>query len=374
MQDNKYYILRQISLILICLLFSNLLLADVIKIGIAGPFSGTYVAAGDQQWQGALQAVEDINAQGGINGNKLMLVSADDACNTKKAEAIAENFVKNNEVKAVVGHNCSATTVAASKIYAAANMLMITPASTTPSITENGFNTIFRTCGRDDDQAKIAAYFMIKKLKAKKIAIIYDNSVYGKSVAENTKIALDKLGVKVVLYKEITHDNSNNSALIKSLSDIKPDVIYFGGLHTDAGNFLKYLREQKISTTFFGSDGIASPDFVRYAGGPNNVKNVYMTFFNDPLSISEAKKVIAKLRDKYITPTGYTLNSYAAVQAIAAALQNAPDDKLSEWLHQNHVDSVIGKLQWDQKGDLTKVPFIVYKWNNEGGYEPYWTP
>lgn len=350
---------------------SPISLADTIEIGIAGPFSGPYVAAGDQQWLGAIQAVEDINEHGGVNGKKLVLITADDDCDPKKAEKIARDFVKSARVMAVIGHNCSSTTLAASKIYAAANLLMITPASTTPEITEHNYPSIFRTCGRDDSQGEIAAYFMTNKLKAKKIAIVHDGSVYGKKVAENVKLALNKLGTKEIFYQEITHDNSNYSEQIKQISALEPDLIYFGGLQFDGGNFLKYLREHGNQTTFFGSDGIASPDFVQAAGGPNIVNGVYMTFFNDPLSIPEAKKVVKQLQEKRIQPSGYMLNSYAAVQAVEAALKNAPPDKMSDWLHQNKVNSVVGPLEWNQKGDLTKAPFIVYKWNDEGEYEPY---
>jgi branched-chain amino acid transport system substrate-binding protein len=358
---------------LITAILPNLVSAEPIKIGIAGPFSGPYVAAGDQQWQGAMQAIEDINKSGGIRGNNLVLISADDACTPKKAEQIAKKFVASHEITAVVGHNCSSTTVAAAKIYADAKLLMITPASTTPEITEHNYLSIFRTCGRDDAQGQVAANFMSNKLKAKRIAIFYDSSVYGKGIAENTKNALEKLGNPPILYQALAHNQSKYADLIKQISAIEPDVIYFGGLHTDAGNFLKYLHEHGNHTIFMGSDGIASPDFVRAAGGPNNVANVYMTFFDDPTAISEAKKVVKALEDKHVTTTGYTLNSYAAVQAIATALKNAPPDRTSEWLHQNTVDSVIGPLKWDQKGDLKKELFIVYKWNENGGYDPYWT-
>jgi branched-chain amino acid transport system substrate-binding protein len=352
----------------------NMVSAEPIKIGIAGPFSGPYVAAGDQQWEGARQAIEDINNNGGINGNKLVLISADDACTPQKAEQIAKKFVTSHEIIAVVGHNCSSTTLAAAKIYAYANLLMITPASTTPEITEHNYLSIFRTCGRDDAQGKVAADFMNHKLNAKKIAIFYVNNVYGKGIAENTKNALEKLGNPPILYQKLTQNQSKDEKLIQQISAIEPDVIYFGGLHTDAGDFLKYLHEHGNHTIFMGSDGLASPDFVQAAGGPNNVANVYMTFFDDPNTLSAAKRVVKELEDKHITTTGYTLNSYAAIQAIAAALKNAPLNKMSEWLHQNTVDSIIGPLKWDQKGDLKKDSFIVYKWNEDGGYDPYWRP
>lgn len=359
--------------IIVCLC-SNASFADTIKIGIVGPFSGPYVAAGDQQWLGAMQAVEDINAEGGINGDKLELVSIDDACDPKKALKIAKQLVVAKDIKAVIGHNCSAATLVAAKIYADANMLMITPASTTPEITAHNYNSIFRTCGKDNSQGEVAAYFITNVLKVHRVVIIHDDSVYGKVVAENTKTALDKLGNRVILYKATSNTNSNNAEIIKQISELAPDLIYFGGLHTDAGNFLKYLRDQGNDTAFFGSDGIASPDFIKSSGGPSIVNGVYMTFFNDPSSFSEARKVVKELEKKHITPTGYTLNSYAAVQAIAAALENVPQDKMSDWLHKNEVDSVLGTLEWDANGDLKESQFIVYRWDDEGNYKPYWSP
>ncbi len=363
-------------IIALCLgvLFTNAASADDIKIGIVGPFSGPYVAAGDQQWLGATQAVDDINAEGGVDGRKLVLISADDACNPEKAVKIAKKMVAAGDIEAVIGHNCSSATLAAAKIYAEANMLMISPASTTPEITAHNYKSIFRTCGKDDSQGKVAAYFISKKLKAKNVAVVNDGSVYGKVVAENTKVALDELGDTPILYAELIPDKSNKAKLFQQIADLKPDLIYFGGLHTDAGNFLKELREYGNKVTFFGSDGLASPDFVQAAGGPNIVQGVYMTFFNDPLSIPEAKNVVNELQEKRISPTGYILNSYAAVQVIVTAMQHVPRDQMSDWLHHNKVDSVLGPLEWDKNGDLKKAAFIVYKWNNEGGYSPYWTP
>ena len=367
-----YKFIKTLFLVLFSGLFCHLSTAETIKIGLAGPFSGPYVAAGDQQWIGAMLAVDDINEKGGINGNKLMLVNADDACNPKKAEKIARKFVNSKEVIAVIGHNCSSTTLAASKIYGEANMLMITPASTNPDITEHQYHSIFRTCGRDDSQAELAANFITNKLNAKNIIIVSDGSVYGNGLSNSTKKAFEKIGTNVTLFQGNSSEN-NYPELAEKISKLNPDVIYFGGLQTDAGNFLKLLRERGNKAIFVGGDGIASPDFVRAAGGPNIVQDVYMTFFRDPSSIPEAKKAIKKFEEKRAIPTGYTLNAYAAVQALAEAIKNTSPNysKMSDWLHQNKVDSIIGTLEWNEKGDLKEAPFIIYKWNDEGNYEPY---
>jgi branched-chain amino acid transport system substrate-binding protein len=362
--------LNHIIIIKILLLFPHLLLAESIKIGVAGPFSGPYVGVGDQQWQGAAQAVEDINENGGINGKKLELINADAACNPKQAVVAANRLVK-DKVIAVVGHNCSSSTMAASKVYADANILMITPASTNPDITEQGIQTLFRTCGRDDKQGIIAGNYIHHNLKAKNIIVIHDSSLYGKSLAEQTKLTLEKNGANIVIYESIFRGEKDFRELIQKIKQTKADLIYYAGLHTDAGSFLKKLREEGNPIIFFSGDGIASPDFVFSAGGPNMVKGVYMTFY-DPLSIPAAQKVIKIFEEKRIKPNGYTLNAYAAVQAIAQAIRQtgSTDSKqLSEWLHHNKVETVIGELAWDIKGDLKHAPYSVYKWNDDGEYE-----
>ncbi|MCS5712072.1 ABC transporter substrate-binding protein [Candidatus Berkiella aquae] len=369
-----YKSLTQFFIIILTLLFCRLATAEPIKIGIAGPFSGPYAGMGDQQWLGANQAIEDINAQGGINGNKLMLVIADDDCNPEKAEKIAHHFAMQGDIKAVIGHNCSSTSLAAAKIYAAHNILMITPASTAPALTEQGYHNIFRTCGKNDTQGEFAANFIHDHFDAKKVIIIHDNTLYGKGLADSVQATLTKLGTKVILNQNFQRDNSDYLSLAKTVADMKPDAVFFGGLFTDAGEFLKLLHEINNHIPFIAGDGIASPDFVKAAGGPNITKGVYMTFFSDPNSFTQAKNVVKKFEKKRIKPTGYMLNAYAATQAVAQAIKETSLQKeisMDKWLHENKVDSVIGTLEWDKNGDLKQAPFSVYQWDDEGGYEVY---
>ncbi len=343
--------------------------ADTIKIGLAGPFSGFETSAGDQLWFGASMAADDINAQGGINGNKIELVTADDACQPTVAASAADRLIK-EKVVAVIGHPCTSTALSASKIYADANMLFITPDSSDTKVTEQGFKSIFRTCGRSDNQSAAAANFIYNKLKAKKIAIIYSNTPYGASISKETKESLEKLGANVAMFEHIKSMQTEYPVLIRKINQIDPDVIFFAGFYSDAGHFLKKLREQKNQSIFVSDDGIASSDFIQAAGGPHIVKDVYMTLF-DPLENPAAKKAIKAFEDKRITPDGYTLNSYAAVQALAQAIKKSgstDSNKLIDWLHNNKVDTVIGELEWDSKGDLKDAPFIIYQWNDDGEY------
>ena len=185
--------LNRLFLVVCSLGFASALAAGkTIKIGLAGPLTGAIASMGEQMWQGGSLAAKHINAKGGINGRKVELVKGDDACEPKQAVSVANKLVVRNKVDAVVGHFCSSSTIPASVIYNEAGMLMITPGSTNPKVTERGFKAIFRTCGRDDQQGVIAADFIARKLKAKRVAIIHDKDTYGQGLADETRANLKK--------------------------------------------------------------------------------------------------------------------------------------------------------------------------------------
>ncbi len=350
----------------------TLILADTIKVGIAGPFSGPYAAFGEQMWHGAQQAAEDINKNGGINGNKIELIKADDACEPKQAVSVAHRLVDKDKVTAVIGHFCSSSTLPASDVYADANAVMITPASTNPIITDRGLKTVFRTCGRDDQQGAVAAKYIHDNLKAKQVAVIHDKDTYGKGLADAMKTELEKLGSKVVLYEGLTRGEKNFNALVTKLKDKNADAVYFGGLHTEAGPLLRQMREQDMKAPFVSGDGIVSEDFVASAGGPQIVNGVYMTFGTDARNNPQSKDILAEFRTKGFEPEGYTLYTYAALQAIADAMKQTKSidgQKIAQWLHANKVNTVMGERAWDDKGDLKTADYVMYVWDDKGKYQ-----
>ena len=170
--------------------------ADV-TIATAGPMTGQYAVFGDQMKRGAEMAVKDINAKGGVNGEMLKLVVGDDACDPKQAVAVANQFV-NEGVKFVAGHFCSGSSIPASQVYNEEGILQISPASTNPTLTEQGFDNVFRTCGRDDVQGQYAANFVVDNKVASKVAILHDKTAYGKGLADEFKKQLNARGVEEV--------------------------------------------------------------------------------------------------------------------------------------------------------------------------------
>lgn len=339
-----------------------------IKIGVAGPITGPYAKFGEQLTRGAEAAAKAINEAGGINGRKIQVVPGDDACDAKQARAVANQLV-NEGVYAVVGHFCSSSTIPASEVYDEANVLMITPASTNPKVTDRGLPTVFRVCGRDDQQGDVAADYIATVLKAKRVAVIHDKDTYGQGLADAMKARLHSAhGITEVLYEGVTRGDKDFNSLITKMKGLNVDVIYFGGLHAEAGQIVKQAREQGLKAKFISGDGIVTEEFPNIAGPATN--GVLMTFGADPRKIPQAADVVKAFRDSGYEPEAYTLYSYTALQVIAAALKandlTRDGKKLGEWLKANPTASVMGTKEFDSKGDLKTSDYVMYEWKPEG--------
>ncbi|WP_152226538.1 branched-chain amino acid ABC transporter substrate-binding protein [Pseudomonas sp. SCB32] len=349
---------------------SSFVEADVV-IGVAGPHTGANASFGEQYWRGANLAADAINAAGGVNGEKIKLVKADDACEPKQAVAVANRLVDQDKAIAVVGHFCSSNTIPASEVYDEAGIITMTPGSTNPKVTERGLTGMFRMCGRDDQQGIVAGNYIVNVLKAKKVAVIHDKDTYGQGLADATKAQLNKLGVKEVLYEGLTRGEKDFNALVTKIRASGAEVVFFGGLHPEAGPLVRQMREQGLNTVFFSDDGIVTDELVTTAGGPQYTKGILMTFGADPRLIPDGKAVVDKFRANGFEPEGYTLYAYASVQALAAAFNGAGKNDpqaASKWLHANPVQTVMGKKEWDQKGDLKVSDYVVYQWDDKGKY------
>src|SRR5690242_9856359 len=175
--------------------------ADV-RIAVGAPLTGGSAAFGAQLKQGTEQAVADINAAGGILGQKLVLSAGDDRADPKEGVSVANKFAADG-VKFVVGHFNSGVTMPASEVYQENGILEITPAATNPKITERGMWNIFRVCGRDDQQGAVAGAYILKNYKGKKVALVHDKTTYGQGLADETKKAMTKGGMKEALYEGV---------------------------------------------------------------------------------------------------------------------------------------------------------------------------
>ncbi len=343
-----------------------------IKIGVAGPLTGANASFGEQYMRGAQAAADEINAKGGVNGEKIVLVKGDDACEPKQAVAVANRLVDQEKVAGVVGHFCSSSTIPASEVYSDAGVIAITPGSTNPAVTERGLNAMFRMCGRDDQQGIVAGNYIVDVLKGKKVAVLHDKDTYGQGLADATKAQLAKRGVTPVLYEGLTRGEKDFSAVVTKIRGAGADVVYFGGLHSEAGPLVRQLREQGLKDVkFMSDDGIVTDELVTTAGGAQFVDGVYMTFGADPRMLPDSKTVVDAFRKSGYEPEGYTLYAYASVQTLAAAFNGAKSNKgedAAKWLKANPVKTVMGEKTWDAKGDLKVSDYVVYQWDKDGKY------
>ena len=351
---------------------SSIVQADI-KIGVAGPMTGANASFGEQYMKGAQAAADAINKTGGVNGEQIVLVAGDDACEPKQAVAIANRLADQDKVAGVVGHFCSSSTVPASEVYADAGVLMITPGSTNPTVTERGLPAVFRMCGRDDQQGIVAGDYIVDVLKGKKVAVINDKDTYGKGLADATSAQLTKRGVKPILEEGLTRGEKDFSALVTKIRSVNADVVYFGGLHPEAGPLVRQMREQGLKdVTFMSDDGIVTDELVTTAGGAQYVDGVYMTFGADPRLLPDSKAVVDEFRKSGYEPEGYTLYAYASLQALAAGFNGAKSNKgedAAKWLKANPVKTVMGEKTWDSKGDLKVSDYVVYQWDAAGKYK-----
>jgi branched-chain amino acid transport system substrate-binding protein len=337
-----------------------------VKFGMAGPITGPSAATGAQMKNGVEQAVADINAAGGILGQKLTVEFGDDVSDPKQGVSVANKFAADG-VKFVIGDYNSGVTIPSSEVYQENGILEITPASTNPTVTERNMWNIFRTCGRDDQQGLVAGGYIAKHFKGKKIAIVHDKTTYGKGLADETKKAINKAGIKEVLYEGVNTGEKDYSALVSKIKQSGADLVYFGGLYTEGGLIVRQMRDQGVKAPMMGGDGITSDEFAS-VGGPG-VEGTLMTYGPDPRNNPAAKDVVAKFRAKKFEPEAYTLYSYAGVQIIkqaAEAAKSLDPKKVAEKMHSGmKFKTVLGDISYDKKGDLTKLDYVVYLWKKD---------
>jgi branched-chain amino acid transport system substrate-binding protein len=343
-----------------------------IKIGSAGPMTGQYAAFGEQLKRGAQMAVEDINAAGGVNGQKLQLVIGDDACDPKQTTAVANQMVS-DKVPFVAGHFCSGSSIPASDIYHEGKVLQITPASTNPKLTDDAFKkgntTIFRTCGRDDVQGTTVGNYILKYHKNARVAILQDKSPYGKGVADETKRVLNKGGLREVMYEAYNDTDKDFTSLINKMKREKIDMIVLGGYHPAAAMIMKQSKEQGLPTQMIGFDSLETAEFYQLGGAATN--GVLMSF--PPKAEDDPKNaaLVKKFHDEKYNPEGYTLFSYAAVKVWADAANKAKSTDptaVAAALRSQTYDSAVGPLAFDQKGDIKNPVYDIYVWKDGKAY------
>jgi branched-chain amino acid transport system substrate-binding protein len=342
--------------------------ADIL-IGMAGPMTGTNAWFGEQMQRGAALAVADINAKGGVLGKQVQLITVDDFCDPEQAVAAAKKLVSDGVIF-VVGHYCSAASIPASEIYQAAGVLMTTPASSNPILTELGRANVFRVTYRDDAGGIVVGNYLADHWLDKKIAILHDNTTYGKGLAEEVKKNLNRRGLTEAIYQAYTPGKVNYGAEIDELQAADVAVVFIAGYHTEIALMARQAGESGYPVQLVAGNTVTTEEFGLIAGPA--AEGTLFFDVADPRGRAEAAPVVERFRASGFEPEGYTLFSYGAVQAWAQAAEKAGSLELQAMiasLRQHQFDTVLGPIDFDEKGDLAVQNLVWYVWR-DGTYEP----
>ncbi len=342
--------------------------AEDITIAVAGPMTGSVATIGEQLRHGAELAAEAINKSGGVNGKTIKISIQDDACDPKQAVAIANRIVSAG-IKFVDGHACSGSSIPAAEVYAENNVLMMSPASSNPKLTDdaaqNGWTTIMRLYGRDDAQGKFIGPWIKEHYGTKKIAILHDRSAYGKGLADVVKESLNKAGVKEVIYEGINAGEKDYTAVVNRLKTAGVEFLYFGGYHTEAGLIKRQAADQHYQFQLMMGDSIATPEFWSVAGPA--AEGTLFTFPPDGRENEAAQGALEQFRQIGFVPEGFTLFSYAVVQAITGGIAKANSMDpvaVAKTLRSTSVDTVLGPVTFDEKGDIKNPKYNINVWKD----------
>jgi branched-chain amino acid transport system substrate-binding protein len=342
-----------------------------ILIGVAGPMTGAQAWFGEQFERGARMAAANLNSKGGVLGQQVELVLADDFCDPDQAIAAANKLVGDGVVF-VVGHWCSHSSIAASRVYEAARVLMITPGSASAKLTDEGGANVFRVYGRDDRQGVMVGDYLAEHWADKKIAVLDDGTTWGTGVANSVRRRLRERGLGVAVDETFTRGEAEYSDLVSQMQAAGVDIFFVGGLHAETGLIFREAHDRGYDLQLIAASSMATEDFALIAGP--KLAGTPMIAIADMRRSPQAAEVVARFRAQGYEPLGTTLNAYAAVQVWAQAVEAAGSldlDPVIKIMHGRQFDTVLGKIAFDAKGDVTGFePWQWYVWQADGTYVP----
>lgn len=339
--------------------------AVTVRIGSASPLTGPQAHIGIDIKNGVQLAIEDLNAKGvEIGGRKVKfeLVAEDDEANPTKATTVAQKLV-DAKVAAVVGHFNSGASIPASKVYSDAGIPQISPSSTNPKYTQQGFKTTFRVVAHDDQQGPTLAKYAAEKLKVKSVAVIDDSTAYGQGLADAFSATVKAAGAKVIAREHTTDKDTDFRAILTSIKGRKPDLLMFGGIDPQAGPMVRQMASLGIKAKFIGGDGMQTPNFIKIAG--NAAEGVLASTPGLPMTqMPGGKDFLAKYKAKFNAEVElYAPMGYDAVMVFVDAMKRANSAEPAKFLPEigkTNYQGVIGPIAFDEKGDLKNGPITIY--------------
>ncbi|MBI4354106.1 MAG: branched-chain amino acid ABC transporter substrate-binding protein [Candidatus Omnitrophica bacterium] len=328
----------------------------VIKIGFVAPLTGDQAPHGEDMLNGARLALEHAQGSGEIVPSyRVELVPLDDQRNPTQAVAAAKKLVSDPDVVAVVGHLNSSCTMPASAVYHQARMLQITPVSSNPKISRQGFDTFYRTCATDDLQGPAGALFAIRELGAKRLFLIDDMTTYGRGLANEFEKKARELGAELLGHEGITQGDKDFTPLLTKLKAQQPDLVYFAGMFPEGALLIKQRKDVGLSGYFMGGDGLFDPVLIELATA-EAAEGVYLTTIGSDIhAIPTAQAFVNAYEARYGPIGAYSAYAYEATSMMLWAVRQAGAKDRSAVLaamkRLKDYPGLFGLQNFDEKGD-----------------------
>jgi branched-chain amino acid transport system substrate-binding protein len=335
----------------------------VVKVGFAAPFSGDQAIVGVPMRQCAELAVDELNERNDFPF-ELILRAEDDGADPELATAVAERFVADQTVLAVVGHKNSGPSAAAAPVYSAAGLPQISPSSTNSQLSQQGYSTFFRLCAHDAVQGEVAAQYATRVLGARRVVIVHDQTDYGLPLAEVVRTAVEGEDAAVVLFEGITEGDTDFSKAVSRIQRLAPELIYFALTEIESSILAGQLRAAGLEALLFGTDGSRESQFLPLAGPA--AEGVYQTYAGvDPVSAPAARSFVQHYEARYGAVPVYGAEVYDAVNLTAEALRRAGQaDRqalLYELAHIRDFEGATGRIEFEPNGDRREPQVSIWR-------------
>jgi branched-chain amino acid transport system substrate-binding protein len=355
--------------------FAGFSMAKSVKIGLMAPLTGSWASEGEEMKNIATLLAEEINAKGGLLGQKIEVIAEDDGGDPRTASLAAQRLAT-QEVIAVIGTYGSSVTEASQSIYDDFSIIQVANGSTAIRLTEKGLKYFFRTSPRDDEQGRVAAQ-TIEGMGFKNVAVLHDNTSYAKGLADETRGLLEKSGTKIVFFDALTPGERDYTAILTKLKAAKPDVVFFTGYYPELGLILRQKMEMNWKVPFIGGDATNNPDLVKIAG-KKAAEGYY--FLSPPvpqdLPFEKSKAFLKAYKAKYGTYPGsiwavLSGDGFLTITEAVKATKTTDSDKLADYLQKGEgkISGLTGDITFHAKGDRVGEVYRVYRIDGDGNFK-----
>lgn len=347
---------RLLFLIAFLLCLPAIAQADIM-IGVSAPLTGPAASVSEISLPGVKLAVADINAKGGVGGQKLRLEIMDDACDPKQAVSVAGKLTGMKGIAAVISDSCSNAVKSSMPIYQEEGLPLLASVASNPDLTQQNNDLFFRPGSRDDNDATVATGFIAAKFAGKRVAIIDDKSTWGSGMAALIDSGLKAKGVKGINHIQLNAGEQDYSAIVSRMKNERYDVVYPALMMREAGLLIRQMGDAGYRPAIVGSMTIAMPDVAAILGAAQ--EGLYFTRVG---FTSEARALTERLGSGDEVTSIYNVQSYVAVQVLAQALEKVGSGKpieLGRALHAGPFQTVLGPIAFDKSGDISDMKFEV---------------